>query len=307
MSPNKAVQLQVIDLETEEWGNCQTLDINLIEPAELIRPGTLVELELPSELDLNRAVILFGSAPTWLYAYLVRRCGDAPWIGCYDLRTQAAIVVKSTIDAPQVGDRIAMKFSQDPGTVILIGGPPDSGKSVLSNLLRLNLPKYQPAIRMYLHRANWDGEGNWSYEAEDRSKAKRLKKEHDTDVHLHPEAERLLPQYFDYHARAIANIRRVMDLTLVDLGGKPQSHERPVLQQCSHYIVISHSPEKVDQWHSLCEGLQPIAVIHSSPQADYQLVQTEPFLQFEIGIQRMLESKALPKVLLDTVLSSLRT
>jgi CRISPR-associated protein Csx3 len=62
-----------------------------------------------------------------------------------------------------VGDRIVIKFSQDPGAVILIGGPPNSGKSVLSNLLRLNLPKCQPDVRMYLHRANWDGEGNWAY------------------------------------------------------------------------------------------------------------------------------------------------
>ncbi|MGA7955314.1 MAG: CRISPR-associated ring nuclease Crn3/Csx3 [Gloeobacterales cyanobacterium] len=118
MTPNKAVQLQVVHLETEEWGSCQTLNINLAKPVELIEPSTLAELELPPELDLNRAVILFGSAPNWLYAYLVRRCGDAPWIGCYDLRTRAAIVVKSTIDAPQVGDRIAVKFSQAPGTVI---------------------------------------------------------------------------------------------------------------------------------------------------------------------------------------------
>jgi CRISPR-associated Csx3 family protein len=78
MTPNKAVQLQVIDLETEEWGNCQTLNINLVKPTELIGPSTLADLELPPELDLSRAVILFGSGPTWLYAYLMRRCGEAP-------------------------------------------------------------------------------------------------------------------------------------------------------------------------------------------------------------------------------------
>jgi CRISPR-associated protein Csx3 len=250
---------------------------------------------------------LFGSAPAWLYTYLVRRCGDAPWIACYDLRMRAAIVVKSTIDAPRVGDRITIKFSQEPGTVLLIGGPPDSGKSVLSNLLRLTLPKCQPSIRMYLHRANWDGEGNWAYEMEDRVLAEQLKKKNDKDVHRHPEAERLLPQYFINHAKAIENIRNVMDLTLVDLGGKPQEHERPVLQQCSHYIVISNNPEKVDEWHSLCKRLKPIAVVHSSRQADYQLVKTEPFLQFEIGVQQMLETQTLPKILLDAVLSSFRT
>jgi CRISPR-associated protein Csx3 len=307
MTPNKAVQLQVIDLETEEWGNCQTLDINLVKPTELIGPSTLAELELPPELDLSRAVILFGKAPAWLYTYLVRRCSEAPWIGCYDLRMQAAIVVKSTMEAPRVGDRIAVKFSQDPGTVILIGGPPNSGKSVLSNLLRLTLPKCQPSLRMYLHRANWDGEGNWSYEAEDRVVAEQLKKKNDKDVHRHPEAERLLPQYFTYHARAIENIRNVMDLTLVDLGGRPKDNERPVLQQCSHYIVISNNSEKVNEWHSLCKGLKPIAVIHSSQQADYQLVKTEPFLQFEIGVQHMLQTQTLPKVLRDAVLSSLKT
>jgi CRISPR-associated protein Csx3 len=191
--------------------------------------------------------------------------------------------------------------------VILIGGPPDSGKSVLSNLLRLTLPKCQPSLRMYLHRANWDGEGNWAYEMEDRVVAEQLKKKNDKDVHLHPESNSLLPKYFDYHSKAIENIRNVMDLTLVDLGGKPKDHERPVLQQCSHYIVISNKPEKVNEWHSLCEGLQPIAVIHNSRQADYQLVQTEPFLQFGIGVQHMLQTQTLPKVLRDAVLSSLKT
>ncbi len=251
------VQLQVIALPTRER-DCQALAINLLKPESLIRPEELLLLEIP-KLDRHREVILFGKAPIWLYSHLAWCCQHTPWVGCYDIRLKAAVLINSNIPEQQPGDTVPIIYSNAPGSAILIGGPPNSGKSVLSNALRVSLLAKKPEAQIYLHRANWDGEGNHTYETPDRDLAARLTKENKFKLHQHLNADKLIGEYFKYHAGATANIRQVVNLALVDVGGVPDPVKTPVVDQCSYYIVISKDPDKVQEWHNLCSPkLKPL-------------------------------------------------
>ena len=66
------------------------------------------------------------------------------------------------------------------GAGLLVVGPPDSGKSVLSHQIFSTLVRDYPNI--YLQRAHWDEEGNWILELpesatdEERETLKRANK-----------------------------------------------------------------------------------------------------------------------------------
>ncbi|NEP77566.1 MAG: CRISPR-associated protein Csx3 [Okeania sp. SIO3B3] len=249
------LQLDVIQLQTE-LGICQTLAITLTEPRELIKTTILSDLKskIPQDLDFNQGVILYGMSPIWLYGCLVECCGNAPWIACYDVRSQKAVVVKSNIQTLAVGDTISIIFNRTPGIAILIGGPPDSGKSVFSYALRRSLLEKDKNLKVFIHRANWDGEGNWALEMSDRDTATQLKEVNTRRIHLLENGEKLMKSYFAFHGGAIENIRNVMDIVLVDVGGKVQPEKFPILEQCSHYIIISRCQEEVGKWHDFCRG-----------------------------------------------------
>jgi CRISPR-associated Csx3 family protein len=95
-SSNHPVQLEVTTLTTD--APYQTLAINLPDPKHAIAPEVLPTLTLPSNLDLNREVILFGQAPAWLYGHLIHRCHSAAWMGCYDARSQQMERTGKTFD-----------------------------------------------------------------------------------------------------------------------------------------------------------------------------------------------------------------
>jgi CRISPR-associated protein Csx3 len=298
-TPKPQIQLEVTELRTLE-GNYQTLAINLLKPGELIEPKVLAELELPSELDLSREVILFGQAPIWLYSYLVNRCHEAPWVGCYDARKKLAVVVQSRVSEKAAGDELLASPNPTLCPAIFIGGPPDSGKSVLSNALRLSLmQKLQK--RVFLHRANWDGDGNWKHESSNRELVKKLALENEN--RLHEKAKELLPKYFIDQAQAVRNLRELVDLVLVDVGGQVQSEKAPLVPSCTHYIIISRDCEAIAQWHDFCRPtLKPLAVIHSVLDHREEILQTQPVLEMVAGRWQEGERSSVPDELLQEVL-----
>lgn len=301
--PNNDIELQTIALRGSDR-DYQALAINRLKPE--IRPQAMCELKMPSELNWQQGVILYGQVPAWLCGHLVKRCQQAPWVGCFDIRSHAAILVKSRVPQWQPGDSIPIIPNKIPGTAILIGGPPNSGKSVLSNGLRVNALDKRADIQVYLHRANWDGEGNHTYETPDPKLVERLRKENNVKLHHHPNKDELIGRYFKYHATATKNIRQVVDLALVDVGGVPDLVKTPVIEQCSHYIVISRYPDRVQEWHDLCgEQLKPLAVIHSVKEERLEILQTEPFLEIVAGPWERGEHQPVPDVLLQTVLKLL--
>ena len=292
------VELQVIQLKGRSQ-SYQALAINLLKPQSLISVEEMWRLELPSELDGERGLILSGRAPTWLYGYLVGQFGQLPWVACYDIRTKAAVVVSSNVPQVEPGDILAISFSHPSGVGILIGGPPNSGKSVLSNALRVSLGAKRPDLRVYLHRANWDGEGNHTYETSPEL-AERLRQENKFKL----DDESLLREYFSYHAQATENIRRVVDLALVDVGGRPDEVKMPVVEQCSYYIVISNDPNKVQEWHNLCgTRSQLLAVIHSVWEDKVEVFRRKPFLELIAGKWDKRRMRGVPEVLLAEILN----
>ncbi len=301
----REVELQVIALRAKER-DCQTLTINLLKPESLIKPEEMSRLAMPLELDWQKGIILYGRAPIWLYGHLVDRFQDFPWVGCYDIRSKTAIVVKSNVPELEPGDTIPIFSNNVPGAAILVGGPPNSGKSVLCNALGFRVLAKTQGVQVYLHRANWDGEGNHTYETSDRDLAEKLRQKNKFKPHQHPQAEELIKKYFNYHAQATSNIREMVDLALVDVGGVPDPVKSSVVEQCSHYIVISNDPDKVQAWHDLCgKSLKPIAVIHSVLEERLEVIRTEPFLEILAGPWLRDEVRPVPEELLKEVLKLL--
>lgn len=300
-----SVDLDVMELEFAD-GCYQTLVINLPQPSVLISPDILPQLVWPPELDLSREVVLFGQAPVWLYCHLIQRCHPAPWIGCYNAPLGKVVIVHSQNPQIAVGDAIAPSLNNLQGAAILIGGPPDSGKSLLSNALRQAVAKRHPSSRIFLHRANWDGQGNWSYESPDSDLTDQLVLGFDAKLHWHPEAAKLVPRYFQNQAAAVQNLRKVRDLVFVDVGGVPQPEKQSVVEACSHYLIISRDPKAVADWHQLCAPQLPcLGVIHSQPDVPVACLSSSAPLQFRLGLKAIAENSDLPAALIDQVIGTL--
>lgn len=300
-SPPSEVAFQVIYLNTPQQ-ECQALAINLLKPESLIGAHELQSPQLPDELDLQREVILYGRAPNWLLAHLAYRLRESPWVGYYDIRTQNVVVVYSQVSQPQVGDAIPVIFNTIPGIAILVGGPPNSGKSVFSNALRVALSKKRPDKKVYLHRANWDGEGNHTYETRNSQLAEQLRKENNRKLHKSLDDESL-EKYFLDRAKETANIRNITDLVLVDVGGVPDPRKAPILEQCSYYIIISKDADQIDVWHSFCnQPLKPLAVIHSVLDQKLEVLRTRPYLEVIAGPWLRDRPCSIPDILLSTML-----
>jgi len=297
--PTTQVELKVTAILASPQ-NFQLLTINILRPGNLfisnqpdqsvplparIEPSELEQLRLPEELDWTQGIVFYGTAPTWLYGHLVDRCQAAPWVACYAMPLGAAVIVKSSAGQPyQVGDTVSLPTRKTPGWAIVIGGPPNSGKSVFSNALRCSLARHNSQAQVYLHRANWDGEGNWSYETPDRGIVQQLIDRGKYKIHRLPNADQLLTDYFSYHAQAVKAIRQIADLVIVDVGGMPQPTKFPVVQACTHYIVISSKPDQVQTWHDLfAPHAKPLTVVHSKLENCYRRRKETQFLEIEAG------------------------
>ena len=284
ISLETGIQLHLSDTQTYQGLQYQVLAIALTRKDRLLYPQDLQDLELPPGIDTTGGVVISGRAPIWLYTYLVHELHPTAWVACYDPRL-GAIVVSTHSRLTQIGQVLPLDLNpRDRGLAselcpaLMIVGPPDSGKSVLSYALFQDLLADIPDV--YLQRAQWDGEGNWILELGEQT----------TD--LEREAFKLAnkgeitDRFFPYQARAILNLRRQKRLVIVDVGGMVQPEKLPLLEACSHYLIISSQPEAVDQWHEFCRdrgNLKPLAVIHSTLEAMEQVHTGKPFLELTCG------------------------
>lgn len=297
------VQLQVIQLTGEDGESYQTVAINFLQPESLISVQELLTLKIPADLDPQKEIVLYGRAPLWLYCHLINRFNQASWLGCFDIRLKGVVVISSRCNSVKTGEIKSILFHKNCGSGILIVGPPNSGKSVLSYRLGKDLVKRKPDVKIYLHRANWDGEGNHTYETPDEKFAQRLADKNKFKIQLLPERYMLKSEYFRYQAEVTHKIRQVVDLALVDVGGRVETEKIPLIEQCSHYIVISNDPQKVADWHQLCgDKLQLLAVIHSRQEEYLQVLKTEPFLEIVAGKWERKEPGCVPDILLEKIL-----
>ncbi|MGB3401206.1 MAG: CRISPR-associated protein Csx3 [Microcoleaceae cyanobacterium] len=297
------VEFHVTESSTPD-GNYQTLKMS--EPRELIQPSTLEELELPSELDLDREIILYNIKPSWLCSHLTILCKTAPWVAYYDINIKKGIVVYSRVSTFEIGDTIPINTNRNPGTAILIGGPPESGKSVLSYALFQALRDQKYNLNVFLKSANWDGEGKWMFEMIQGAIADQLKERNTRRLHEEENGNELMIKFFHDQANGVKNIKDVMDAVLVDVGGKVQEHKLPVLQQCSHYIIISREREKVIEWQNFFgQSLKPLIVIHSVLEERLEILQTDPFLEVVAGPWITGKTVRVPDVILAHILQAI--
>jgi CRISPR-associated protein Csx3 len=236
----------------------QVIEIELTRPDRLVFPEDLAQLRLPGGIDPRLGVVLSGRAPIWLYGWLVHECHFTRWVACYDPRLGAVVVSSHSPDV-QVGEIIPWVQGR-PGSelaaAVMVVGPPDSGKSRLARALFESLLPQAPNV--YLQRAHWDGEGNWTLDLPPEE-AKILK---------HRYRGRLTPDFFSFHAQAILALRQQKSLVIVDVGGKVDPHKQPILEACSHYLLVSRDPAAIPLWHEFCRdrgNLRCVAILHTGP------------------------------------------
>lgn len=157
---------------------------------------------------------------------------------------------------------------------ILIAGPPNCGKSVLSYLLTQHLSNL--GVPHYLLRAAPDGEGNWFMQGSwPLVRTLRLR---------HKSA---------YTAQFVAHVRNAIQARLlpllVDVGGLPQGEQFGILGACTHAVLLYCSAEQKIAWQETLERLNVplIAALRSSLSEPGQILETYPILAGSIsGLQR---------------------
>jgi CRISPR-associated protein Csx3 len=160
---------------------------------------------------------------------------------------------------------------------VVIGGPPHSGKSVLTYSLTQALR--DQGIDHYVLRACPDGEGDWSNEAPPQT------------VRLIRNKGQFSQSFVAHVCESLAN--RHLPL-LVDVGGRPTPEQEIIFDHCTHAILLSSDPVQLDWWRDLVErrGLIVIAELHSSLTADESIESRKPVLRGTItGLERHTRAK----------------
>ncbi|MBD2074355.1 CRISPR-associated protein Csx3 [Phormidium sp. FACHB-592] len=295
-----AIHLQLSEQHMVQGLPYQWLTIAMTRRDRIIAPADLSNLALPPGIDTTGGVVLSGRAPIWLYSYLVQELHPTAWVACYDPRL-GAIVVSTHSRLASIGQVLPVSLPGAAATsalcpALLVVGPPDSGKSVLSHALFQALLPDAPDV--YLQRAQWDGEGNYILELgavfadDDREALKATNRGQLTD------------RFFAYHAQAILQLRRQKSLVLVDVGGMVQPEKQPILEACSHYLIISSQPDAIAPWHEFCRdrgNLTPLAVLHSRLEPCETIHTREPHLELTCGPWRQEQPRTIPTALLETV------
>ncbi len=155
---------------------------------------------------------------------------------------------------------------------VVIGGPPHSGKSVLTYNLTQALRAR--GIQHYVLRAAPDGEGDWSYEAaQETVRLLRIKGE-------------FSPGFVDHVCRSLAD--RHLPL-LVDVGGRPTTDQERIFDYCTHAILLTPDPASHATWLDLMQrhALPLIADLTSKLTGESTLTDAGPVLRGVItGLER---------------------
>lgn len=157
---------------------------------------------------------------------------------------------------------------------VLIGGPPNAGKSVLSYSLAKALR--QRRVDHYLYRACRDGEGDWFQEGPEKiANEIRLR----VKGHWSPE----------YAALAAHQIERRPFPWLIDAGGQPSLRDVPIFHACTHAILLTPSEEAHAFWKALADqyGLILLADLRSDLNGVTRLEADHPIIRGTLaGLRR---------------------
>src|SRR5579883_295996 len=151
---------------------------------------------------------------------------------------------------------------------VLIGGPPQAGKSVL--FYRLTQALRELGIDHYALRACPDGEGNWFHEGEpDLVSTLRVKLTGEWP-----------PTFIQSISRALEH--RSLPF-LVDMGGRPKASQECLLRGCTHSILLlrEDEPEAASLWESLVvtNNLLPLGRFISRRTGESTITAESPVLE----------------------------
>ncbi|HZO71656.1 MAG TPA: CRISPR-associated protein Csx3 [Ktedonobacteraceae bacterium] len=162
---------------------------------------------------------------------------------------------------------------------VLVGGPPNAGKSVL--FYRLTQALRECGVTHYPLRACPDGEGNWYHEGEEKL-VEELRKEIKLKLKEWPPAFiQLTTQALEYRNVPL----------LVDMGGHPKASQGCLLHGCTHSILLvrEDKPDDARLWQDLIEthNLIPLARIISRREGESLITAESPVLEGIItGLER---------------------
>lgn len=163
---------------------------------------------------------------------------------------------------------------------ILIGGPPNAGKSVLFYSLTVAL--YERGIKHHIIRACPDGEGNWFQEIHsvlDRDAIRLIKVASKADW---------TPAFVEGICQ---DLQRRHAPLLVDMGGQPRDWQHCILHNCTHSVLLFHNPdsEQTHFWQQLLRStnLQPLAYLHSIRDGESVVTEETPVIRGTLtGLER---------------------
>lgn len=126
--------------------------------------------------------------------------------------------------------------------ILAVGGPPNSGKSVLITSLYKALNQVDPSFS-FLQRACPDGEGMWFQECPpDLQKQLILKGSFTEDF---------INSIVDW----VRKLDTVFSLVLLDLGGKPSDENKFLLENSDCLLIVTSDESKASEWRKLaCEA-----------------------------------------------------
>lgn len=147
---------------------------------------------------------------------------------------------------------------------VLIGGPPNSGKSVL--IYSLSQALRRRGVAHYVLRAAPDGEGDWFLEGEPIT-VRQLRVKGPFDA-----------RWVDRIVRDIRN--RHLPL-LVDVGGMPTPEQERILSAATHAILLTQDPAARPKWRRYFRhyGLNLLADLDSRLEGPSRLIRRTPVLR----------------------------
>lgn len=160
----------------------------------------------------------------------------------------------------------------EPFPAVLVGGPPHSGKSVLTYSLSQALR--QRGVEHYVLRAAPDGEGDWANEA-DQELVRTLRFKGEFDL--------VFVQFICQSIR-----QRHLPL-LVDAGGRPTPAQERILECSTHAILLAPDEVSRAHWRSLATryGLSIVAELTSDLHGSGRLDEHGPVVRGVIsGLER---------------------
>jgi len=160
---------------------------------------------------------------------------------------------------------------------VLVGGPPNAGKSVL--FYRLTQALRERGVDHYALRACPDGEGNWYHETE-----QELAQNLCSNVKL----KKWPPTFVQSMTQALDGRHLPF---LVDMGGRPEASQGCLLRGCTRSILLikEDEPESARFWQELIEtnNLLPLARIISRREGESLITAESPVLEGIItGLER---------------------